>query len=461
MRPIAATLSILSLALAGSLVAPDRAAAAVVDVTTTADVVAADGECSLREAVIAANTNAAVDTCPAGGSGDLDNINLAAGHYVLEIAGAGEDAALTGDLDLLEGVGIDGPPDDPFGVMIDAAGLDRAFDVHASVGRAFFRNVTITGGAVAGEDGGAIRLADAGDLDPEGGCTDGLDIDLFRVTVRDSVADSGGGIFVGECAGVFAEFSSVVDNAAAVNGGGVAASGALTSVQLNTSTLSGNVAGTMGGGIWGEGPVIGGLFQTTAAHNQTGLGGGIALEASDFRTFTIAGSILAHNEGGDCWLETGEEANPMWSLDSDGTCGEGRGFISGTDPLLLPRDSEPLAYRLAAGSPAIDAAGDASGCGVSSFFLQDQYWNARPLDGDGDGVATCDMGSFEAPEVPFVPPPAAEPSDHPLPDTASEAPSATAPATDESPALVVVAFASAVGLIAVGRMRRRQDSNRA
>ena len=459
MRPIAATLSILALVLAASFALPDRAAAAFIEVTTTADVVADDDECSLREAVIAANTNTAVDTCLAGDSG-FDNITIPAGHYVLDIAGPGEDLALTGDLDLLEPIGIDGPFDDPFGVVIDAAGLDRAFDLHPSVSRAFFRNVTITAGAVAGEDGGGIRLADAGELGDDGSCSGVLDVDFHRVTVRDSVADRGGGIYIGECAGLIAEFSSVVDNAAAAHGGGVAATGELSTAVFATSTVSGNVAGAMGGGLWGEGPVIGGLFFTTAAHNRAGLGGGVALQASDFQSFTINGSILAFNEGGDCWLETGEEAELMWSMDTDGLCGDGPGFISEADPLLLPRDTEPLAYRLGAGSPAIDAAEEGPSCGSGEQPL-DQFFNSRPVDGDGDGVATCDMGSFEAVEVPFVPPPTAEPSAEPLPDTAYGSSNETMPATGGLLAFVpVVAVAAAATLLALFRKRRRPGADR-
>ena len=39
-------------------------------VTTTSDAIAADDLCSLREAVIAANTDSAVDGCPAGSGAD-------------------------------------------------------------------------------------------------------------------------------------------------------------------------------------------------------------------------------------------------------------------------------------------------------------------------------------------------------------------------------------------------------
>ncbi|HTP07954.1 MAG TPA: CSLREA domain-containing protein, partial [Anaerolineae bacterium] len=64
-------------------------------VNTTADELTTDGNCSLREAIMAANTNAAVDACTAGSG--ADTIVLPAGTYLISIAGANENANLTGD----------------------------------------------------------------------------------------------------------------------------------------------------------------------------------------------------------------------------------------------------------------------------------------------------------------------------------------------------------------------------
>jgi CSLREA domain-containing protein len=59
----------------------------LMNVTTTADELNANGNCSLREAIRAANTDTAVDACPAGKGADV--IFLPAGTYSLTIAGAG------------------------------------------------------------------------------------------------------------------------------------------------------------------------------------------------------------------------------------------------------------------------------------------------------------------------------------------------------------------------------------
>src|SRR5512132_2086799 len=70
-----------------------NADAATITVTTVADGVANDGNCTLREAIIAANTDTAVDACAAGSGSDV--IVLAAGTYTLSVTGAGEDGSLT------------------------------------------------------------------------------------------------------------------------------------------------------------------------------------------------------------------------------------------------------------------------------------------------------------------------------------------------------------------------------
>jgi CSLREA domain-containing protein len=92
----------MTVGLALSLAPTRPAQAATFTVTKTADTNdgACNADCSLREAIVAANAPGA------------DSIILPAGTYTLTIAGAGEDGALTGDLDItsdltLTGAGAD------------------------------------------------------------------------------------------------------------------------------------------------------------------------------------------------------------------------------------------------------------------------------------------------------------------------------------------------------------------
>ena len=100
-RPLAFSLAIL---LASTLPLP--AAATTIVVSTTADDVTVNGNCTLREAVIAANSDAPADACPAGSS--ADTVVLRAGTYRLSLLGSGEGGSQTGDLNVHGAVTIIG-----------------------------------------------------------------------------------------------------------------------------------------------------------------------------------------------------------------------------------------------------------------------------------------------------------------------------------------------------------------
>ena len=74
-----------------------------ITVTTTSDSIADDGFCSLREAVIAANTDSSFHDCPAGSGADTIVFDAQLPRPVvitLTLTGADEDGAQSGDLDV-------------------------------------------------------------------------------------------------------------------------------------------------------------------------------------------------------------------------------------------------------------------------------------------------------------------------------------------------------------------------
>ena len=127
-RRLALFTSILTLLAVTLTVAPGRARACVLDVDYEADdAFFGDGFCSLREAILNANTDGRFSPdCPAG-SGP-DRINLAPGTYTLAIAGSDEDFGVTGDLDITDDLTISGAG--AAITVIDGGALDRVIDVH-------------------------------------------------------------------------------------------------------------------------------------------------------------------------------------------------------------------------------------------------------------------------------------------------------------------------------------------
>lgn len=161
------------------LAAAGSAGAATFTVTKTADTAdgSCDADCSLREAVIAANANGVADT-----------ITLPAGTYTLTLTGTPEEGALTGDLDITDDLTINGAGQattiiDGGGGPLDDSGVatDRVFEVQQ--GTVAINGVTIQGGHPPTGSGGGIR--NAGNLT------------ISDSTVQNNVGRYGGGIMNG------------------------------------------------------------------------------------------------------------------------------------------------------------------------------------------------------------------------------------------------------------------------
>src|SRR5919106_5541393 len=192
---LAAALALLALANAVP------AHAAVYTVTKTADTAdgACNSDCSLREAILAANANDGPDF-----------ILLGPGTYTLSLAGTGEDLGATGDLDIRDDVALVGAS--AASTVVDGGQLDRVFDVLAGV-RAEIQGLTIRNGKVAGAGAG---LRNAGDLA------------LSRVVISGNATIQGGQTGAG---------------------GGLWTSGGSSHLGLADSTVSGNPADGSGGGL--------------------------------------------------------------------------------------------------------------------------------------------------------------------------------------------------------------------
>ena len=229
--------------------APSGAAAVTIAPSTGADVVADDGQCSLREAIQASDANAqsgvAAGECPAGSPDGADAINLAPRTYELDLTSEQDQEG--GDLD------------------IDAS-------------------VTITG--TAGAATTIIRVDQANDrvLEVEAGAT----VTITGVTIRDGAtptATTGTGI-------------------SAPDGGGIRNVGNLTLVDSIVGENS-TGSGTAGAPDTGENSLPG--FGETGGHG--GDGGGISNEAGGQLTLTRV--LVAENTTGDGGAGGNGTGDPM------------------------------------------------------------------------------------------------------------------------------------------------------
>jgi CSLREA domain-containing protein len=242
-----------------ALAASPAAAAATITVTTTADVVANDGKCSLREAITAADaktpSGAAAGECPAGTG--HDKIELIGGTYELT----------KGHLNISSGVTLDGSG--VAATTISANGADRAIDVLAG-GQLTVSALTLTGGHAP--DG---ANAAPGPTPPTVGAGGGAIDSAGTLTLRDAA-------LVGNVSGAGGSDPSNPGGAGAGGGNGGALLSTGPALTLIDTTISGNRAGSGGSG--------------QAAGGLGGAGGGIY---STSPVVTISGSTISGNHAGD------------------------------------------------------------------------------------------------------------------------------------------------------------------
>ncbi|MEX0787972.1 MAG: CSLREA domain-containing protein [Anaerolineales bacterium] len=208
----------------------------------TNDGVCSRRDCSLREAVVAANADA-----------EADVISVPAGTYLLTRNGSYEDAADTGDLDLTAEVKIIGVASSGSGATVIVAAFtdagDRLFDLHT--GPIELRALRLEGGRAV--RGGGVRLVpaasalldDVGMQDHQASETHGGAIlnegtlTLENSRLGDSIAPLGGAI---SNTGTLTVRATTIENSGAdQGGGGIANTGSLT---IEDSIFSGLSAGT-------------------------------------------------------------------------------------------------------------------------------------------------------------------------------------------------------------------------
>lgn len=205
-------------------------------VTTHLDSVSDNNLCSLRQAIIAANTDLSVGGCSAGNGADTIFLEDAT-TYILSESGANEDASITGDLDIIEDLTIIGGSSATQKSTIRGGGLDRVLHIIGSI-NVNIQNLNIEDGHAASSDGGCIY-------------NQGGTLALTAVSISECTADNqGGGLFNTSDGIVTLNNGTIHTNTASVDGGGIFNENG--SITLTDSHAFENQSSQNGGGIFNE-----------------------------------------------------------------------------------------------------------------------------------------------------------------------------------------------------------------
>ena len=360
------------------------AQAATIVVNSTADAIADDGQCTLREAIIAANNDAASGVSGgecAAGSGD-DTIALPFGFYQLSIPGINEGSSATGDLDVrtnmtISGAGMRNPGTTTFENVVFSENSDRGL---ITEGTAIITDSTFTNNTeTTGSGGAGIYIF---------GPTPTLTMSNSTVS-GNTTSGNGGGFRLswgGPSTGTIAIMNSTISgNSADIHGGGIELNASGYTLTMNNVTISGNT--------------------TDADTNDVGDGGGVHVSAGllSLQNTIVAGNFDETGQAPDCGGAS-LDSRGYNLVQSTGGCtltGNLTGNITGLDPQLGPLEANSghtMAHDLLPSSPAIDAGSPSQpGSGGNACELRDQSGVPRPQ------IAACDIGAMEHIDPSLVP----------------------------------------------------------
>ena len=216
-------------------------------------------------------------------------------------------------------------------------------------------DITLIGnGATLDGSGGALSVADGGTLT----------LNTLTITGGSGIQNDGGVLLI-------------INSTIYENTGGVTTSGGDT--QIINSTITANV--TAHGGVYNTSSGMTSLTNATISDNQ---GGGLT---NDSGQIVIENTLIAGNPCAGVIQSNGH------NIESGNSCGlTASGDHPNTDPQLQPladNSGPTLTQAINRTSAAIDGANNAA------CYWADQRGADRPVDGDDNGSAICDVGAYE------------------------------------------------------------------
>lgn len=333
-------------------------------------------DCSLREAVAAANANPLDDTI---------NFDAALNGQVIVLA----NQLSLGNAGILTITGLGAKT-----FTVNAGpGNNGIFSIspNASVN---ITDVTLRNGKLAGGGGSGGAVA-AGT---------NTNVTLDRVFIRDNNGISGGGVFL-ETGTLIIRNSTIASNQA-TNGGGILVANA--SLTVVNSTITGNTASNGGGGIESYNGSVTLRNSTITSNTGTIFSGGLEVGSMTPNSLNMANTILAGNTSpqfpdfflGANATSQGNNLVTQPLFTGAGTMTYQMSDVLNTSPLLAPLQyygGKTPTRALQTGSPAIDAGSNSQAVDPSNGntpLLLDQRGFNRFVNGALFGVI-ADIGAYE------------------------------------------------------------------